>query len=297
MKAFDVLRPNDLFQAFNCLEKDPEGTAIKSGGTDLLIWIKKGLISPRTVIDLTSIESLYSIEEEPKGLLVGTNVPLNRVISCESVKRYFPALKDACQAHSDATIRNKATLVGNVCSAVPSGDTLPPLLCYNAEVIIQSSCSKRALPLSQFLLGPRRKNCLKTELVTHVRIPFPPKGHNKGIYRRATRRNALDLAQASVACVRFSPNTGTEYRIAFGALSPVPVRVSEAEKLLNVKHDIDRRIIESVIQYCLERLNPISDVRGSKAYRLSITSELIREVLLYCTGIETEEAGDLDGKA
>jgi len=293
MRAFDLFRPKDLYQAFDRLELNGHETMLMSGGTDLLIWIKKGLVSPEEVVDLGSIDSLSHTELRGNdGVLIGTNVSLNRIISHPEIKRHCPALIEACEAHSDAVVRNKATLVGNVCSAVPSGDTIPPLLCYEAEVIIQTSCSKRQLPLSQFLVGPRKKNLSKTEIVTHLWIPFPKAELSVGVYRRASRRRALDLAQAAVACTVFLHQGRPEYRLAVGALSPVPVRIREGERVLNETYDIDKEKVERVVNSVQKAIRPITDVRGSREYRFAVTAELVRESLSLCqTRIKTEGGG------
>lgn len=305
MKAFELFRPTDLFQAFSQLEKNPEETMVKSGGTDLLIWIKKALVAPKVIVDVTTIEELNLIDyDAKKGFFIGTNVNLNRIIEDRRIAKLYPALIEACKAHSDPIVRNKATLVGNVCSAVPSADTIPPLLCYEAQPVVQSSISKRYLPLNQFLLGPRKKDCQPTEIVTHIWLPLPPTEEGYGTYLRASRRNALDLAQAGVACTVFcKEGKGVKFyaptfRIAFGALSPIPMRVPEAEKVLNEADTIDASTIETVVSICLAAIKPISDVRASKEYRLGITASLIRAALRYClqksTG-KTPEHPDQEG--
>lgn len=291
MKAFDLFRPKDLFQAFSPLELNQHETVLKSGGTDLLIWIKKGLVSPKEVVDLSSIDSLNEIEvKEGEGILIGTNVSLNRIIDHPEMKRRFPALIEACETHSDAVLRNKATLVGNVCSAVPSGDTIPPLLCYEAEAVVQTSCSKRHLPLPRLIIGPRKKSISKTEIVTHLWIPLLKADLSVGAYRRASRRRALDLAQAAVACTLFQHRGERDFRLAVGALSPIPVRVSEGERILNETSNIDEKIADRVADAVLKAIQPITDVRGSREFRFAVTVELVRESLSLClTRAKTEE--------
>ncbi len=293
MKAFDLFRPKDLFQAFSRLEHNQTETVLKSGGTDLLIWIKKGLIAPKEVVDLSAIDNLNEIDwVEGEGVLIGTNVSLNQIINHSGIKARFPALTEACETHSDAVVRNKATLVGNVCSAVPSGDTIPPLLCYEAQAVVQTSCSKRRLPLSQLIIGPRKKSLTKTEIVTHLWIPLPKAELSVGFYRRASRRRALDLAQAAVACALFKHQGKPDFRLAVGALTPIPMRITAGERILNEAEKTDTKIVEAVVACVINSIQPITDVRGSREYRFAITAELVRESLSLCLArVKTEEGG------
>ncbi|HAA85111.1 MAG TPA: xanthine dehydrogenase family protein subunit M, partial [Kosmotogaceae bacterium] len=133
MLNFEMLRPKTLEEALRMLKNNKDRAVPKSGGTDLLVWMKKRTIHPEVLIDLSRIEKLHQLSITGDGSLsIGTNVTLNEIDTFLRGQEILPALADACESHSDYTLRNKATLVGNVCASVPSGDMIPALCCHDA---------------------------------------------------------------------------------------------------------------------------------------------------------------------
>lgn len=288
---FDYIRPKSVTETIGLLVQHDSSSAIKAGGTDLIIWMKKHLINPEIVIDITGIAELSGVFFYPhKGLRIGANATINQVLANREVKRSFPAIYDACLSHSDRLIRNKATFVGNVTGGVPSADLVPSLCCYDALVHVVGPDGERDVPILEFITGPRRTVLSKGELVTHVYVPYI-EARSVGCYVKLARRNALDLAQASVACVVIDKQNDKDFRISCGAVAPKPVRALEAEKCLKGTKTLDETVICNAASKVAESVNPITDVRATREYRFDMIRELTVKALTTCIERLQGEAG------
>lgn len=286
MREFVLERPKNISEVHELLGKYGPKAVLKSGGTDLIIWLKKDVVKPEFVIDLSSVEELKGIFVENKNLVIGAMTTINDLLACEKAKKSFPALVQAGSLHSDPLIRNQATVAGNLCSAVPSGDMIPPLYCYDALVLIEGPDGKKTMKIDEFVTGPKKNALKRGEIVVSIKIPIPEEG-SEGTYLKAMRRESLDIAQAAVCFVVLKRNTGKadpaykvrSFRISFGAVSPVPLRAFEAETILDNSENLDRETVEKVVRAAMEKVSPITDVRASREYRLGITENLLREAL------------------
>ena len=288
MRSFVLERPESLSGAFGLLNEYREKALVKSGGTDLIVWLHKSLVSPDCVVDLSRIDQLKGIAVLPEQLEIRALTTLSELASHPVVREKLPALAQACQAHSDPLIRNRATVVGNVCSAVPSGDMIAPLVCYDAVVEIANASGSRSLKVIDFITGPKRTALSTGEIVTGLKIPLN-EGRSSGSYLKAGRREALDIAQAAVCCVALE-KVSTEFRISFCAVSPRPIRAREVEKLLNDSGRVDDRILELAADLAAGAVDPITDVRASREYRLAMIRELTKRAIAGCVA-ELEGAG------
>ena len=287
MRDFVLVRPQSIPEALDILKKAGGRAMVKSGGTDLIVWLHRSLVNPDCVIDLTKIEQLKGIGLSNGRIEIKALATLNEVASNPAVGEKLPALFQACMAHSDPLIRNRATVVGNVCSAVPSGDVIAPLLCYGAMVEITGPSGDRTLRIGDFITGPKKTALAADEIVTAIKIALP-EGKSAGCYIKISRREALDIAQAAVCCTAFESVT-REFRISFCAVSPRPVRATEAERLLNGATKMDDGIVEAAAKLAIEAVDPITDVRASREYRLAMIEELTRRAIKSC--VEKLEAG------
>jgi carbon-monoxide dehydrogenase medium subunit len=207
-----------------------------AGGTDLLLE----RLHDRSLEQLVSLAAGRVVLHRRRGSLhIGAATTLTAIASSPIVRQKCGMLAEAAGMIGALQTRNLATLGGNLCNAVPSADSAPPLLAAEASVILVGPHGKRCLPLAAFFLGPRQTALQAGELMTEVVVPHPPPDSG-ATYRRHTTRKALDLAVVGVAVrLTLDPRHTTILAACFalGAVAPTPVRAVAAEHLLGPPPD------------------------------------------------------------
>jgi CO/xanthine dehydrogenase FAD-binding subunit len=230
-------------------------------------------VEPELLVDLKGVTDLPEpIVVSDDGVQVGATYTLGELVAHPVVREWYPALVEAALTVGSVAIRNRASLVGNSCNASPAADTAPPLLVHGARVTISSLDGDRTASLDEFFLGPRRTLCGPGELVTRLDLPRPVPG-SASAFRRLTRRRGVDLATVSVA-VDVGPDGGLV--AGMGAVGPRPLRTEVPGPVdLTDGASLDRALDE-----LLAVATPISDVRGSREYRLATLRVLTKRAVL-----------------
>ena len=243
-------------------EYGPSATVL-AGGTDLIVRLRTGRAIPAVVIDLKRVPALQGgIQETGTFLRIGANTVMTDLIADERVRSRFPALAEAAHSVGSVQIRNRATLVGNVCNASPAADTAPALLVYEAVLNLVSESGPRCVPLQDFFAGPGRTVIQRGELVESIDLPLPTVKRG-ACFERLTRRRGVDLATINLCClVKASGQT----LFAYGAVAPTPLLLRENSGKLADPH-CDHREKEALLQSLIARTSPITDVRAEKDYR------------------------------
>ncbi len=276
---FDYFKPSSIDEAINLLNKYGAKARILSGGTDLVVRIKDGFETPDAVIDIKGLDELKVLDFKDNKLIVGTLTTFNELIDSEVVKEKFPLLWESAKSVASMGIRNRATMVGNICSAVPSLDSGPALLLYEATVVVKGKDGERRIPIEEWFLGPRKTALKEGELVEYIEIPLPQKKH-AGCYVKLGRYNGEDLAQVGVGVLALE---GNEYRVAFCAVGPKPTRAKKIEELLNGK-ELSDSLIEEAKKLVEEEISPITDIRATKEYRMHMAKVMLDRALKAAVG-------------
>ena len=266
MRPFRYLRPTSLREVIAFLEEHGAGARLLAGGTDLTVELRYGKSLPRVVIDVKRASDLSPVIAEADGsLTISATVPLTDVEENKTVRRFFPALAEAAAVVGSIQIRNRATLVGNVCNASPAADTVPVLAVYGAVVKVLGRGGERSLPLVDFIQGNRRTALAADELATAVSIPFPTKPFGSA-FARVTRRYGVDLATVNLCCGIDGSGTTT---LAFGAVSPRPLVLQDRDGVL-ADPSAAPHVKSVVLNALISKASPITDVRASAEYRLAM---------------------------
>ena len=266
---FEYFKPRTLSEALKLLSKD-KGSCVLAGGSDLLVWMKEGLRSPKTIVDVKGIGSLDELKIVQGSARIGAGVTFSEIIENETVRKKLPLLWECSRTVASVGIRNRATLAGNICSAVPSLDSAPALLAYEAVVEVRGSRGTRRVPITEWFLGPKKTALKAGELVTAVVIPLPKKKAGS-CYVKLGRYQGEDLAQVGVGVLALA---GDEYRVAFCAVGPVPSRARRIEALLAGKA-LDDALLSQAKELVPEEISPITDIRASKEYRLHMAQVML----------------------
>ncbi len=270
---FKYLKAKSLKNAFALMEKHPNYQVL-AGGTDLICAIKEGMISPEAVIDIKGLKGLSKIKLSNGELSIGSLVSYSEIIESRTIKSYFPLLKEAAEKVASCGIRNRATMVGNICSAVPCLDAGAPLMVYEATVVVEGKDGERLIPIKEWFVGPRKTSLKAGEIVKEVRIKEPALKHGIA-YDKLSRYEGEDLAQATVAVYLDEQNN---YRISFGSVAPVPVRASSIENLLNGKA-LSAELIAQAKILVAQEISPITDIRATKEFRLHMCEVMMERSL------------------
>jgi carbon-monoxide dehydrogenase medium subunit len=230
MQRFAYQRPATVAEAVALLVSRSDGVArILAGGTDLIIRLRDGSLRPSLVVDVKRIADLEPRIAERDGVFsISAGTVMTDIAEDERMRRHFPALVEAAQVVGSVQIRNRATLVGNVCNASPAADTAPPLLVYGATLVIAGPAGDRRVPLDDFFVRSGRTTLLHGELVTAIELPRPLRAAGSTHVRR-TRRRGHDLASVTLCC---AVDDAGVTRLAYGSVGPRPILVTEEAGLL-----------------------------------------------------------------
>ena len=280
MPKFEYHMPENVQEVLALLDKYGCDAKIIAGGTDVLPKLKGGVMAPAHIISLREVKELRFIDYDcHDGLRFGANVKLRELENNPIVKSKYKALYMGCHSIASTQIRNIATLVGNVCNAVPSADSAPALLALSAKLKIVSSKGERIVPIEKFFTGVCKTVLSPNELVTEVIVP--EMGANSGSYyfKYAVRR-AMDLALVGVAAkITVENGLCSDAKIALGAVAITPKRAPEAEKMLIGQH-LTANLIEQAARFASENeCSPISDIRASREYRREMVYVLTRDAI------------------
>ena len=204
---------------------------------------------------------------------ISATTPMSRLVEHPVIRRAFPALVEAMTVVGSIQIRHRATLAGNICTASPAGDTLPPMLVHDARVRLVGPDGSRDRPLREFIVGPRRTDLRLGEILTAVELPLPP-GPFGTAFGRLTRRRGVDLATVNLCCAV----DGDTVRFAYGAVGPRAFLVTDDTGAL-ADPDASEAAKETALDRLIAHAAPITDVRGSREYRLAMLRVLSRRAL------------------
>ena len=282
LPAFEYFTPASATEAFNLMARYGDTGRFIAGGTDLLIAMKKREVAPGHLISLSGIASLQGIIfDEKGGLAIGALTTLAEIERADIVKKQFLPLWDAVNVMASTQVKNLATIGGNLCSAVPSADTAPPLIAMNATLKLIGPAGERSIPVEDFFTGPRETIRRPDEILASIIIPKLA-AVSSGCYLKLMRRNAMDLALVGVAaCLRLDADKKVckEARIALGAVAPTPIRVLEVEALL-INKAVDEKVISEAARIAGMQCRPITDIRASLEYRCSMVEILTKRAVM-----------------
>jgi CO/xanthine dehydrogenase FAD-binding subunit len=259
---FAYLKPRTVSEAIKTLARYGNRALVLAGGTDIIPLIADDVLHPQALVDIKGIPRLNAIEFRNEVLTIGALATFSDLRDSAVVAQKYPVFREMAGWVASTAIRNRATMVGNICSAVPCCDSGPVLMVYEASVLLAGPAGKRKLPLREWFLGPRKTALKKGEIVTGIAVRLPRKKH-AGCFVKLGRYRGEDLAQASVTVLALADH---QYRVAFGSVAPAPVRGHRIEALLAGKALTDSLLAEAV-KLVPQEIAPITDIRASKEYR------------------------------
>lgn len=278
MNKPDYLAPSTLEEALETLGEQNDGTQIIAGGTDLVPRMRSRVVEPALLVDLRLL-NLDGIELTADGIRIGASATHTDILESALLAEHCPALSEAAADIAGPPIRNRGTVGGNLVNASPAADLAPPLLVYDALVILAKAGSTREIPLVDFFTGPGQTELAADEILTEIRIPaVPPNTTSKFI--KLGKRKAMAVAVVSVAARLTLDGAGqiSGARIAMGSVAPTPMRAPQAEAALEGQSP-SVELFKKAAEIAKTESAPISDIRASGDYRKKMVAVLTRRAL------------------
>ena len=242
----EVLTPHSLDEALRLKSEHPDALPIQ-GGTDVMVAFNFDRSRPEVVLNLNEVRELRGWSRSDGELRLGAGLTYAEAMRGE-LSELVPALAEASRTVGSPQIRNRGTIGGNLGTASPAGDALPPLVVEAAEVECVSIRGARRLSLAEFVTGVKRNALAGDELIAAVWLR-PSRAPQT--FMKVGPRNAMVIAVVSLAV-----SAGDELRASFGSAAPRPMLVTAS-----------RADAGTFAEAVAAAASPIDDVRGTGRYR------------------------------
>lgn len=288
MKDVMYFAPTEMSEALKLLDQYGEKATILAGGTDLVSRINYDELKPDVLLYIGGLGLDY-IKEGDGKLVIGAATPTAKIAANELVARKASALVEAARQSGAVTVRNAATIGGNLGNASPAADLATALLALDAQLLLRSAQGDRSVVLKDFFVGPGRTLLKPSELIVEISIPL---SKGKAVFLKLGRRKAMTLSVVNVAVHlemdgkrRWEKLTCQEARIALGSMAPTPLRCLKAEGLLKSKV-LDKALIGQCAAEAVAESHPIDDQRATAWYRKQAATVLVSRALAQAAGLE-----------
>ncbi|MCA9171581.1 MAG: xanthine dehydrogenase family protein subunit M [Planctomycetales bacterium] len=280
MHAFDYQAPRKLADAITQLSQLNGSARPLAGGTDLIDQMRVGRLAPQTVIDVKKLPELNVLQADDTGLRLGAAVPCYRIYGNEQIVKHYSALADSCHIIGGVQIQSRASVGGNLCNSGPAADSTPSLIALGGVCVIAGPQGTREVAAEAFCVGPGKNVLQPGELLVEIRFPAP-RPYSGSHYRRFIPRNEMDIAVVGVgAAVELDPSGKTivSARIGLGAVAPTPLYAEAASQML-AGQEVNETTLQQAADAAKAIISPITDMRGTREYRIHVTGVLVKRVL------------------
>lgn len=279
--------PKTIDEAAELLNSlDNKNIVILAGGTDVVPKFnsrpEKSGYFDKSAMDLDNCNIVYFgdaglkyIEEKNGKIIIGAMTTMTEILESSLVDK-VPVIKEAAKSMAGLTIRNTATIGGNIMNASPAADSVPPLIALGAQVVLYSVDGERCLAIDEFFENPGKTKAKGHEFLKEVRIPLKT---GNASFIKFGRRKAESLSVVNGASyIEMDGNVCSNAIIALGAVAPTPVRAKKAEAAL-IGKNLTAETIEAAAEIAIGEIDPIDDKRASGEYRKKLVKVLVKRAV------------------
>ena len=276
--SFEYLAPKTIPDAVALLQKHGDEAKILAGGHSLIPAMRLRLAEPGYLIDISGIGGLDYIQEESGQLRIGAMTCEAALEESEIVQSKYPLLLDTAKMIADPSVRNMATVGGNLAHGDPANDPPATMLALRASVVAKGPNGTREIKIDAFFPDFFTTALAEDEILTEIRIPSPPSASG-GTYLKIERKVG-DYAAAAVACQLNIDSSGSIENIGLGLtnVGSTPIRASSAEELLKGKKP-DENMLAEAGRLAAADSEPMEDLRGSAEYKRALVNELTQRAI------------------
>jgi len=285
---YELVAPGNLPAVLSLLAKEPGAWLPIAGGTDVMVAYAAGRLPARKLVSIWNLPELRRIELLPNEIQIGGACTYTDLRENEVISREFPLLSLVGSWTGGIANQNRGTIGGNIANASPAGDALPPLLAYEADLLLVSVRGERRVPYNGFHVGYRKTQLAPDELIRAVCLPRRFSKYYAYV-RKVGTRNAQAIAKVSLAALGLINDRTNDdranndalvedVRLAMGSVAPVPLRLAETEKILKGNR-IDPQLVRLASRTAASEIHPIDDIRSTARYRRAVAGNLVAEFL------------------
>ena len=279
MGAYAYQAPTSLAEAIDALQEHAskaEPVQILAGGTDVLVQMRSVNKDPRLLLDVKGLAEANRLELGQDEIYIGAAIPSAVLNEHAELKGALPGLIEAADLIGSTQIQGRASIGGNLCNASPAGDSIPALIAVGAICDIANADGGRTLPVEEFVTGVGQNALAAGELLLGLKIPSPAQ-RSSSAYLRFIPRTEMDIAVAGagVSVTLDTEGRCTAARVGIGAVAPTALLVPDASEAL-IGTLLDDTALEAAAAAATAAASPISDKRGTAAYRRKVVGVLTR---------------------
>jgi OHCU decarboxylase len=275
---YELVAPRTLPDVLSLLAREPGAWLPIAGGTDVMVQYSAGKLTARKLVSIWNLPELRSIEVTSDEVQIGAGCTYTDLRKHEVITREFSLLSSSASWTGGIANQNRGTIGGNIVNASPAADSLPPLMVYHAELLLVSARGERRVPYANFHIGYRKTQLAPEELIRAICL----KRQFSGYYahtRKVGARNAQAIAKICLAGLGYlEGGIVDDIRLAVGSVAPVPLRLSETERIIKGR-PIDPQLIQLAKTAAAAEVRPIDDIRSSARYRAAVAANLVGEFL------------------
>lgn len=279
---FGYFRPDTLSDAIGVLaEHAPRGRPL-AGGTDVLVEYRETVSGDAVLVDIGRLAEPSGVEVTTEGLRIGSLTTHSTILEEPLFARYAPAMVQAARVTGSVQIRNRGTIGGNLCTAVPAMDGGPSLFVLGAVATVVGPRGERSIPIAEMFSGPRNTVLEPDELLVSITVPKAMLGRPQAFWKFGLRKGqALALVNAAASVGVTDDGMLADPRISLGAVAPTVIRATAAEDVLSAARTPAEyeEVVSEAAAAAVADAEPIDDFRASAAYRRDLIEVGVRRVV------------------
>jgi CO/xanthine dehydrogenase FAD-binding subunit len=284
---YELVAPGNLRAVVSLLADEPGKWLPIAGGTDVMVQYAAGNLPGRKLISIWNLPELRAIEISPEEIRIGAGCSYTELREHNVIAQEFPLLASAARWTGGIANQNRGTLGGNIVNASPAADSLPALMVYEAELILVSRRGERRVPYVDFHTDYKKMKLAPDELIRAICL-----GRRFSNYLHYARKvGARDAQAISKVCIAALGRlrggvTGSvidDVRIALGSVAPVPLRLTEVERIAKGK-PVEPELVQWTRKMTSAAIQPIDDIRSTARYRSAVAGNLVAEFLQQLRG-------------
>ena len=277
------IAPKNIDELAYELVNEPKSTLL-AGGTDLALSVTQQLATIDKLVYVGNVKELTTIEETETEIIIGSALPYSKFIN--TLHHFYPDLGEMIERIGSKQVRNNGTLGGNIGNASPIGDMPPALIALGSTMILHVNGKERTILVEDYFVDYKKTTLKPSEFIKSIKIPKPSPNQVLKLYKISKRFDDDISAVLAAFFIERNRKKITGVRLAFGGMAAIPKRATDAESVLQ-GNNLTKELIIQAKEALLNDFQPMSDVRASDKYRMTVAQNLIEKCYLELKTINT----------